>query len=172
VPHEQRIGHYLASGTTVPEALRRFAEILHLAQETKDWALVALSMFPVFEQYFDGFIRDVSARSGPFKAFVDGKYNKNMKKKKRNKRVIFIGERIDWISTALTHLGYDPKSAETYIDELKKANEERIQVVHSNKKQTAQDAMSLARRLINTFCLCETALGNELPYVVALCKLK
>jgi hypothetical protein len=164
ISHEQRIAHYLATGKTVPIVHRRFAEILHMAQETKDWGLVALSMFPVFEQYFDEFMREVGARSAEFKLFLDERYKK--------RRVPFIGEKIKWLPSALTRLGYAPSSVESYIAELEQANQHRVQVVHYNKQPTFEEAMNFARILTNAVLLCETALGHDSAYVVPLEKLR
>jgi len=163
IPHEQRIANFLARGKTVPVVHKRFADILHLAQETKDWALVALAMFPVFEQFFDEYIKEVCARNLPFDSFVT--------KKRRGRKVVYIGERIGWIADTLTHLGFDAASGEPYFRELKEANEERVQVVHFNKRPTFEDSMKLARVLTNAVLLFEAALGRETAYVVPLVKL-
>lgn len=160
VSHEQRIANYLASGKALPLVHRRFAEILHLAQETRDWALVVLSMYPVFEQYLGEFIKEVGERSPAFKSFVESKRKKD--------DIVYVGDRIKWLPNALHQLGYVPASVGAVFGELEKANQERIQVVHFNKRPSFQEAMDFARILTNTVLLCETALGNETPYVVAL----
>jgi hypothetical protein len=160
ISHEQRIAHYLATGKTVPLVHRRFAEILHLAQETKDWALVALSMFPVFEQYFDEFMRDVGARSAEFNSFLKARHEK--------RRPVFIGEKIRWLPNALMRLGHAPSSVDSYIVELEQANQQRVNVVHYNKQPTFDEAMDFARILTNAVLLCETALGRVSPYIVPL----
>lgn len=158
--NEQRIANFLATGKTVPLVHKRFAEILHLAQETRDWALVALSMFPVFEQFFDKYIEEVSAQSATFAAFA--------KNERRNRKIVYIGERLTWIPHTLVHLGFDAAAAEPYFVELKQANEERVQVVHFNKQPAFQDATNLARILTNAVFLFEAALGRETAYRVPL----
>jgi len=164
ISDEERIAHYLRTGKTLPPIHKRFADILHLAQETKDWALVALSMFPVFEQYFDGFMRAVGSRYPAFQNFMDERTPKN--------GIVFFGTRIRWMSEALTQLGYVASSVQQFIDDLILANEERVQVVHHDKKPLFEEGMHLARRLTNAVFLCETALGNDSPYVVAIEKMK
>jgi hypothetical protein len=69
---------------------------------------------------------------------------------------------------ALSQLGYSANSVKGYIDDLTLANEERVKVVHHGKKPSYEDSMHLARRLTNAIFLCETALGNDSPYVVPL----
>jgi hypothetical protein len=162
--NEERIAHFLRDGKVVPVVHKRFADILHLAQETRDWALVALSMFPVFEQYFDGFMRKVGARSSAFQKFMDERTPKS--------GFVFFGKRIGWMNEALTQLGYDAGSVQGFIDDLSLANEERVQVVHYNKKPSFEESMHLARRLTNAVFLCETALGNDSAYVVAIKAIK
>jgi hypothetical protein len=163
ISHEQRIANSLAAGKTVSVVHKRFADILHLAQETKDWALVALAMFPVFEQFFDEYIKEVCARNSAFDSFVT--------KKRGRRNVVYIGERIGWIADTLTYLGFDAASGKPYFRELKEANEQRVQVVHFNKRPTFEEAMFLARVLTNAVLLFETALGRETAYLVPLAKL-
>jgi hypothetical protein len=164
VPNEERIAHYLRRGLTVPLVHKRLADILHLAQETRDWALVALAMFPVFEQYFDEFMQTVGTRHPAFQKFMDERIPRN--------GIVFFGKRIGWMNEALSQLGYSANSVKGYIDDLILANEERVKVVHCAKKPSFEDSMHLARRLTNAIFLCETALGNDSPYVVAIEKIK
>jgi len=121
-------------------------------------------MFPVFEQYFDGFMRAVGSRYPAFQNFMDERTPKN--------GIVFFGTRIRWMSEALTQLGYVASSVQQFIDDLILANEERVQVVHHDKKPLFEEGMHLARRLTNAVFLCETALGNDSPYVVAIEKMK
>lgn len=163
VSNEQRIAHYLAAGQTLPEVHRRIGDIVQLVQETKDWALAALAMFPVFEQYFDSFINEVGTRNASFKAWLDARRGK--------KRVVFIGEKIGWLPEALTALGFNPASVAPYLQDLKRANEERIQVVHYNKRPTMDESRDFAGIVTRTVVLCETALGNPSPYIVPMGRL-
>ena len=161
--HEQRIAHYLAIGHSLPSVHRRFADVLHLAQETKDWALVALCMYPVFEQYLDDFLTEVATRSSGFKTILERKRAKD--------DVIYVGQRIKWLPNALRRLGFDPSSVGSYFEDLEAANSERVQVVHCNKKPTFQEAANFTRILTNTVFLCETVLERDPPYVVAVKRL-
>ena len=162
VMHEQRIANFLAEGKKVPIVHRRLADILHLTQETKDWGLVALSMFPVFEQYLDGYFEQVCARNSAFKNF--------MTKERRGRKIIYIGERVKWIPVSLTHLGFDAAAAQSFYEQTVWANEERVRVVHYNKQPTFEEAMNLARVVTNAILMFETALGQETAYAVRLVK--
>jgi hypothetical protein len=164
ISNEERIAHYLRRGLAVPLVHKRLADILHLAQETRDWALVALSMFPVFEQYFDEFMLTVGSRYPAFQNFMDERTPKS--------GIVFFGKRIGWMNEALTQLGYSASSVKQYIDDLSVANEERVQVVHYAKTPSFEDSMLLARRLSNAVFLCETVLGNDSPYVVVIEKIR
>jgi hypothetical protein len=117
-------------------------------------------MFPVFEQFFDEYLKEACARSAAFAAWVA--------KKRGGRRVIHIGERLGWIADSLTYLGFDSASGEPFFRELKDANEERVQVVHFNKKPTFEEAMKLARIVTNAVFLFEAALGRETAYGVPL----
>jgi hypothetical protein len=161
--HEARIGHYLSSGFQVAPAFRRIAEILNLAQTTRDWTLVPLAMMPVFEQYLEEFMRSVSAQNSTFKNFVA--------KQSEKKRMIFVSDKIEWISVALKALGWDPASADSFISELRAANKERVQVVHYNKQSTFQESTRICAAIMNNVILLETALGREVAYAAPLKRL-
>jgi hypothetical protein len=158
ISNEQRIAHYLAAGQILPEVHRRIGDIVQLVQETKDWALAALAMFPVFEQYFDAFLNEVGARNASFNAWLGARRGKN--------RVVFIGEKIGWLPEALTAMGFNPASVAPYLQDLKRANEERVQVVHYNKRPTMDESRDFAGKVTRAVILCETVLGNPSPYIV------
>lgn len=162
VPHEQRIANYLGTGKELASVYRRFAEILHLAQETKDWALVALCMYPIFEQYLDEFMKEVAARSSDFNSYLAAK--------RGAEEIVYVGERIKWLPRALRSLGFEPGSVGSYFGDLEVANSERVQVVHFNKQPQFNEATNFARILTNTVLLCETALEREPPFIVPIRK--
>lgn len=155
----ERVGHYLATGLEVNAFHRRVSDLMAVAQQARDHTLLALSAFPVFETYYNGYIAEVRRVVPEFNAFV------SRKEKRAGDNPIHIGTKLEWLPAALSALGFDTSSVEEYFRGIAEANRLRQETVHEGKRINAEEAGRFLHRLTMCVNLCETSLGRANVFI-------
>ncbi|TWB15534.1 hypothetical protein FBZ89_114128 [Nitrospirillum amazonense] len=159
------VAHFLATGLDVPPFHRRISDIINISQKARDYTLLALAAFPVFETFYDSYIKEVRTVSKEFNVFVCGK------ERKSNGGFIMIGERIKWLPVAIKMLGFDTSILGLYFRKIEEINKIRGDIVHNGRELGVDESNKFIQWLTMCVVLCETSIGKATVYAVPLKRL-